>query len=155
MLADLVDGYRCVTTQAVRQELERGAHRDPRLQPVLALPWLEIVRADALEVLYVFGVYMNRLGNQVRNAGEASVLAWAEVNGASAYVDDQVACNVARPRGVTVRRTLELIVSAVRRGLFDESRAQQLVDALVQEDARFPEAARADLFAWARAQGLM
>jgi predicted nucleic acid-binding protein len=154
-LALLVEGYRCVTTRAVQQELERGAVADARIGQVLQLPWLGVVAADDLEVLYVLAVYMDRLGNRQRNAGEASVLAWAEVHGAVAYVDDQVACNVARQRKVAVRRTLELIVSGYRRDVLTEDRAQGLVSALVQEDARLPQGAHQDLFGWARAQGLL
>lgn len=67
---------------------------------------------DDLDELYLFGQYMNRLGNLERNAGEASVLAWAEAHSAAAYVDDQVACNVGRGRGVRVHRTLQLVISA-------------------------------------------
>lgn len=155
VLRQLVDGYHCVTTRAVQGELQQGAARDERLQNALGLPWLETVTTDELEVLYVFARYMARLGNRERNAGEASVLAWAEVHQATAYVDDQVACNVGRQRGVTVRRTLGLVVDGYRRGLFFEDEAQQLVNGLAEEDARFPQAARTDLFAWARGCGLL
>jgi predicted nucleic acid-binding protein len=95
---------------------------------------------------------MNRLGNLERNAGEASVLAWAERHSAIAYVDDQVACNVGRGRGVRVQRTLHLIISSVRSGVLTESRAQLLVASLVDTDARFPQQAREDLFGWARSR---
>jgi len=37
----------------------------------LQLPWIGVVAADDLEVLYVFAVYMDRLGNRQRNAGAA------------------------------------------------------------------------------------
>jgi len=93
-----------------------------------------------------------RLGNLARNAGEASVLAWAEAHGAAAYVDDQVAYNIGRSRGARVHRTLQLIVSAVRATLLSEQRAQALVNSLADSDARFPQAARQDLFAWAQSQ---
>jgi predicted nucleic acid-binding protein len=67
--------------------------------------------------------YLNRLGNFERNAGEASVLAWAEAHSAAAYVDDQVACNVGRSRGVRVHRTLQLVIGAFRNGALSESKA--------------------------------
>jgi predicted nucleic acid-binding protein len=155
VLKQLVNGYRCVTTRAVRDELQRGAAKDARLHEALNVPWLETVSTDELEVLYAFAAYMDRLGNRTRNAGEATVLAWAEVHAATAFVDDQVACNVGRQRRVTVRRTLGLIIDGYRRGLFSEDRAQQLVNALAEEDARFPQEARHDLFDWARQQGLL
>jgi predicted nucleic acid-binding protein len=68
----------------------------------------------------------------------------------AAYVDDQVACNVARGRGVRVHRTLHLVVNAYRAGVLTEPRAQGLIRNLVDADARFPQAARDDLFTWAR-----
>ena len=51
-----------------------------------------------------------------------------------------------------VHRTLQLIVSAVRATLLSEQRAQALVNSLADSDARFPQAARQDLFAWAQSQ---
>lgn len=114
-----------------------------------------LVHCDELEELYAFGRYMNRLGNLERNAGECSVLAWAEVHGAAAYIDDQVACNVGRSRGVKVLRSLQLVVAAYREGVFSEARAQALVDSLADTDARFPSEAREDLLGWARSKGLL
>jgi hypothetical protein len=59
---------------------------------------------------------------------------------------------VGRSRGVRVHRTLHLIVGAVRAALMSEQQAQALVNSLVDSDARFPQAARQDLFGWARSQ---
>lgn len=144
--------FKCVTTNAVLGELRRGAGRYPELMEATALEWVQIVSCDDLDTLYVFGQYMSRLGNLERNAGEASVLAWAEVHSAAAYVDDQVACNVARSRGVRVHRTLQLVVAAFRGGVLTEPEAQDLIARLADTDARFPQAARENLFAWARSQ---
>jgi len=80
------------------------------------------------------------------------VLAWAEAHSAAAYVDDQVACNVGRGRGVRVHRTLQLVISAFRANILTESRAQDLIKNLADADARFPQAAREDLFGWARSR---
>lgn len=140
-----MDGYRCVTTEAVRQELQRGSDNDARIGAALDVPWLEVVDINDLDALYAFAIYMARLGNRRRNAGEASVLVSAEVHDVSAYVDDQVACNVGRQRGVSVRRTLELIIRAYEQGIFFEDRAQKLVTDLVEGDARFPQQAKEDL----------
>ncbi|MDG4832267.1 hypothetical protein O7627_23580 [Solwaraspora sp. WMMD1047] len=149
-LKELVDDFDCVTTKAVRGELRKGAREHPALQTALDLDWIETVPCDDLEELYLFGQYMNRLGNFERNAGEASVLAWAEAHAAAAYVDDQVACNVGRARGVRVHRTLQLVIAALRRGVFDEANAQTLIERLADTDARFPLEARDNLLAWAR-----
>ena len=151
----LTAGHDCVTTKAVIDELRRGVPSHPLVDRALSVDWVRIVPVDDLEVLYLFSDYMNRLGHNTRNAGEASVLAWAEANGAIAYVDDQVACNVARSRGVLVHRTLQLVVTGVRAGVLSEDRAQRLIESLADTDARFPTEARADLFSWARSRGLL
>jgi len=80
------------------------------------------------------------------------VLAWAEAHGAVGYVDDQVACNVGRSRGVRVHRTLQLVVAAYRDGVLTEQKAQELIRNLADTDARFPAAARDNLFEWARSR---
>jgi predicted nucleic acid-binding protein len=154
-LRKVVEPFDCVTTKAVRAELRRGVAEHPDLQAALDLPWMRVVSCDDLDELYVFGQYMNRLGNLERNAGEASVLAWSEVHGAAAYVDDQVACNIGRARGVTVRRTLQLVVTAYRADVLPEAGAQRLIESLADTDARFPAEARRDLLAWARGKGLL
>lgn len=144
-----------MTTRAVIGELKQGAEQHPEIGDAINLDWLRVVACDELTELYLFAQYMNQLGNNERNAGEATVLAWAEAHGAVAYVDDQVACNVGRNRGVTVHRTLHLIVNAFRGNLLTEAAAQGLVQSLADTDARFPAAAAEDLFGWARSQGLL
>jgi predicted nucleic acid-binding protein len=151
-LRDLVKDFTCVTTNAVIGELRRGAENYPIVGEAIHLDWVDVVSCDDLDVLYLFSQYMNRLGNFERNAGEASVLAWAEANSAQAYVDDQVACNVGRGRGVHVRRTLNLVVNAYRKGILTELAARDLVRNLVDVDAYFPPAACEDIFEWARLQ---
>jgi predicted nucleic acid-binding protein len=151
-LEALVKSYECVTTKAVLGELRKGVERHPTIRDAIELDWIATVSCDDLDELYLFGQYMNRLGNLERNAGEASVLAWTEANSATAYIDDQVACNVGRGRGVRVHRTLQLVISAFRSAILTESRAQELVKNLADADARFPHAARQDLFVWARSR---
>lgn len=154
-LQQIVSDRRCVTTDAVREELREGTITHPQLVAVENLPWLEVVSLTTLGELYAFAEYMGRLGQSQRNAGEASVLAWAEVNDAVAFVDDQAACNVGRARGVTVYRTLNLVIRSHRAGHFSEQRAQEIIKALVDTGARFPQRARVDLFGWAREVGLL
>lgn len=151
-LRDLVKDFECVTTKAVLGELRKGAELHQAIGDAIGLDWITTVTCDDLEELYLFGHYMNRLGNLQRNAGEASVLAWAEVHSAAAYIDDQVACNIGRGRGVRVHRTLQLVIAAFRANTLDETRAQELIRSLADADARFPQAARDDLFGWARSR---
>lgn len=154
-LEELVAEYRCVTTRAVKDEVRKWIPTYPQLVEVLDLPWLEEVRTDSRDVLYAFAKYMDRLGDPDRNAGEASVLAWAEVNGAVAFVDDQTACDVAGRNGVDVRRTLALIVRAYTAKLMSADEAQELVRQLVDEEARLPRDAYDDLIGWAQRQDLL
>jgi predicted nucleic acid-binding protein len=152
VLRSLVEDFECVTTKAVFGELRGGLAPRPETAALLELDWLATVPCDELDELYLFGMYMNRLGNLARNAGEATVLAWAEAHSAAAYVDDQVACNVGRARGVAVHRTLQLVISGYRMNILNEAEASDLIKALADTDARFPHAARDDLLGWARAQ---
>jgi predicted nucleic acid-binding protein len=154
-LEKIVEAFDCVTTKAVRAELRRGSVDFPALSDALELDWVRTVSCDELDELYAFGRYMSRFGNLERNAGEASVLAWAEVHEVAAYVDDQVACNVGRARGVVVHRTLHLVVEAHRAGILAEAQVQRLVESLADTDARFPAEARQNLLAWARSRGLL
>jgi predicted nucleic acid-binding protein len=151
-LRDLVKDFECVTTKAVLGELRKGIVRHPTIRDAIDLDWITTVPCDELEELYLFGHYMNRLGNLERNAGEASVLAWAEAHSAAAYIDDQVACNIGRGRGVRVHRTLQLVIAAFRASILNETTTQELIRSLADADARFPQAAREDLFGWARSR---
>jgi predicted nucleic acid-binding protein len=146
----LVADYTCVTTRAVRGELTLGAERFPEIAAALAADWIEVVSCDELRELVLFTKYINRLGNITRNMGEATVLAWAEAHSGIAYLDDREACRAGRSAGVTVHRTLQLIVAAFRATQLTESEAQQLVCSLASAEARFPQAAKDDLFGWAR-----
>lgn len=154
-LRKLLAEHERVTTRAVMEELARSAEQFREIGDAVNLDWIQVVSCDELRELYLFAQYMNQLGNAERNAGEATVLAWAEAHGASAYVDDQVAYNIGRKRGVKVHRTLRLVVGSVRAGLLTEKSAQGLVRDLVDSDARFPAAARENLFDWARSQHLL
>jgi predicted nucleic acid-binding protein len=145
----LVADFDAVTTPPVLGELRLGVAEHPAIADALTLDWIRVVHCDQLNEVYLFSQYMNRLGVAERNAGEASVLAWAESNGATAYVDDKEGCRAGRERGVPVNRTLQLIIAAYRSGRLDQAAAQKLVTALAEVDTRFPALARTDLFGWA------
>jgi predicted nucleic acid-binding protein len=149
-LRHLVADFRCVTTRAVHSELRNGVHRFPELRQALDAEWIEVVRCDDLQELLLYVKYMNRLGDVDRNIGEATVLAWAEAHDGTAYLDDRAACKAGRARGVTVHRTLQLIIAAYQAKRLTEVVAQTLVRNLAETEARFPVAAREDLFEWAR-----
>lgn len=151
-----MEEFECCTTTAVREELTIGARKYPELAEVAEIDWLATVDLDqSLDDLYTFSEYMRMLGKDRRDAGEATVLAWAERNQAIALVDDQVACNIGRQRGVDVRRSLALIIHATKMGTLPETDAQAVVRRLTRTGARLPQEAEEDLFGWARHRGLL
>jgi hypothetical protein len=155
VLERLVQGRRCVVTRAVLEEIERGCAEHPALAMVGTLSWLEVVSIDALAALRVFNAYMRVLGEDERNVGEASILAWAEVTGSIAVVDDNAAVIAARARRVQVRRTLALLCDGLNRRLMTIEHACELVDELISRGgARLP-CKGADFPGWAEGKGLI
>jgi predicted nucleic acid-binding protein len=153
-LEAITAGHRRVTTEAVRGELEAALARHPDIDAVLRLPWLEVVSTGSLQELRLFAEYARRLGAGPRNVGEASVLAWAEVNGAIAIVDERAATNHGRERGVEVHGSLWLICEGYRIGQVDQPSAEGLADALRDTEVWFP-CSGGTFFDWARREGLL
>lgn len=153
-LKTLTGDYRRVMTSAVIDELARGVQEFPRLADVELCEWIETVRGDSLEELVAFSDCLRFLGGGPRNIGEAATLAWAEVHGAVAVLDDQTAVQLARQRGVQVKRTLSLVATGFERGRLSEDAAAILVDELIGGGARFPCDGR-KYMAWCRDNGLL
>lgn len=86
--------------------------------------------------------------------GEASVLAWAKVNGATAVLDDQAGYKLAGREGIAVTRSLTLIAAGVKEGKLSDTDAENLVDLLRDNEAFFPCAGK-DFLDWARGQGYL
>ncbi len=135
-------------------ELEDGIALYPALGDVKGAGWLEEVPVDSLDELRLFAEYARVLVAGQHNVGESSVLAWAEAHGAIAVVDDQTAVNIAKGRGVRVRRTLSLIAAGIHNGVLDREEAQRLVDDLRSGGARFP-CTGAEFIEWATEKGLL
>lgn len=154
LLEQLTSGHERVTTRAVLAELDEGVRDHPSLQDVHTLEWLRIEPVDSLPVLRLFAAYSAPLGSGRHNIGEATALAWAEFHQATAFTDDEVAVQLGRKRGVTVKRTLALVAEGVKRGLLSEQAAQALADELVGAGARFPFSPGA-FVSWAKAKGLL
>jgi len=153
-LEALTKGDSCYVTDAVLDEVRRGAGTHPELQKIPDLPWLTTVRLAGLAELALFAQYARLLGSGPRDVGEATVLAWAESKGAVAIVDEQAARRAGRQRGVTVHGSLWLIARGLRGGTLTDREASSLVDALRATNARFPCAGH-DFLAWAREHGLL
>jgi hypothetical protein len=98
VLERLTGSYRRVVPQAVLDELRVGETHHPPLADVRNAEWLEMVACDGLEELRVFAQYVRILGSGQRDIGEASVLAWAEVQGAIAVLDERAGTQAARAR---------------------------------------------------------
>ncbi len=122
LLEQLTSNHERVTTRAVLEELDEGARDHPALRQVHALEWLRVEAVDGLPELRLFAEYARVLGSGSHNIGEATVLAWAEAHRAIAFTDDGDAVNIGRRRGVEIKRTLSLVASGVKRGLFSDLR---------------------------------
>ncbi|MXZ45730.1 MAG: hypothetical protein F4Z08_01840 [Chloroflexi bacterium] len=146
----------CAVTDAVLEELQRGSNTYPSLLDVLGAPWLERVSLAGLHELAIFAEYAQVLGSSREgDVGEAATLAWAEIHGAVAIVDDQAAANAGRQRKVETHGTLWLVVRGLRSGDLTEPDAVQLVGALLDAGAWFPLSGAEDFIPWARGEGLL
>ncbi len=154
-LRKLCQDCRSVATQSVLEELRDGLGLHPLNQDILTATWLEEVRlGEGLDALRVFTEYTRLLGSSQRDIGEASVLAWAELNGATAIVDERAGTNHGRRRNVVVHGTLWLVIRGFRMGELSRGTAVELVDALADTEMWFP-CHGSDLFDWAGRQGLL
>lgn len=152
VVADLARDCRNVTTRVVVDELQRYGLAEAALAP----GWLEEVRLDDLAELTAYVEWSSRVGTSGgANAGEATVLAWTEVHGAVAILDDKQARRVGTKHGVTVHGTLWVLAGAVAGGRAAEAGVAGLVRALDAAGARFPVGAVTDFGGWARSQGLL
>lgn len=132
-------GGRALIPDAVEQELHNGVATHPYLQAVLDAEWIEIVPLDTADHLTALAFYTARLvGSDGRNLGEAGVLALAEVQNATAIIDDRVAVNAAHGRDVRVRRTLGLLCDAVRSDLLTLALVSAIADDLLIHEYRLP-----------------
>lgn len=121
--------------------------------PAAGLDWLEEVHVDGLRELGALITWAERVGEK-SNQGEATVLAWAEVHGATAVIDDGDARRLGRGAGLEVWGSLRVIAEAVREGHQTAYAATALVDSLIDTGARYP-CPRGGFFTWAKTHGLL
>lgn len=151
----LTQAHHRVVTPAVLDELDHGISRQPLLADVRTLRWLEVVRVDAFDELVAFSELVRILGQGRRNIGEASILAWAQIRGGVALIDDRAAVNAARARQIEVRRSLGLVCDGIHNKAMDMEEARFLVDELATlGGARLP-CDGATFQAWAESNGLV
>lgn len=155
-LRDLTEGFDRLTTQSVLDELKRGASLFPLLDDALSLDWLQVVRVDGLAELIVFTECADRLGSRrERNVGEASVLAWADVNQQIALIDDGTARQVGLDRGVAVHGSLWLMARGVSKGEITMDDATGMIDSLVAQGGAYLPCSGEQFASWAAANGLL
>jgi len=118
------------------------------------LAWLEVVHVDDLAELDALVRWMQLVSGQKSNHGEATVLAWAEVHGATSVIDDSDARGAAQKAGQPVQGSLRVISDAVQDGAISEYAASALVDALLASGARYPFG-QGGFIAWATTMKLL
>ena len=149
-IARLHDGCprRNVTTVTVIDELQRHA------LPVSGLGWLDVELVDGLPELTALIRWTERVSASDHNLGEATVLAWAEVHGAAAVIDDMDARRAARNAGMAVYGSLRLVANAVAAGRITAYAADRFVESLAASGARYP--CQPSRFSeWAKENGLL
>ena len=154
VLGKLVQDSSCLITRAVEDELLRGASKHVQLYQASAQSWLTVVEDSSIEFLRLFSEYHSRLGGGGRNIGEASTLAYAELHGITAFLDDRVGRRHGRERGVLVTGTLELLCRAIRDNMLGESEAEGIIDVLADHEAFLP-CNGSTFLEWARAEGFL
>ena len=152
VLAQLARPFHNVSTRVVMSELQDYGLAATVLDP----GWLEVVPLDGLHELRAFVEWSQRFGlNSAQDAGEATVLAWAQVHRAVAMVDDGDARRSGQGAGLTVHGTLWLLAQAVRSGVETPSSVAGLLRVLQGSGARYPAEAVLDFSQWALRQGLL
>ncbi|WP_329134604.1 hypothetical protein OG552_19385 [Streptomyces sp. NBC_01476] len=139
---------RNVTTQAVISEINSY-----RLS-LADMEWLEVVHVDDLAELEALVAWMSRVSGAKSNHGEATVLAWAEIHGGKAVIDDGDARRIGRREGLDVWGSLRVVAESVSSGYTTPYVAAALVDAMIDSGARYP-CARGQFINWAKLKGLL
>lgn len=154
LLGKLVAGRDCVITRAVDEEILRGASKHAQLYQVSTQEWIRVVEDSSIEFLLLFSEYHGRLGRGGHNIGESATLAYAELHGLTACVDDRAARRHAQERGVPLTGTLELVCQGVRSKILEEAEAARAVDLLRDHEAFLP-CDGSTFLEWARAEGFL
>lgn len=154
VLEKLLADNECLITGAVQEELLRGGAKHAQLYQASAQSWITVVNDTTLEYHRLFSEYHGRQGGGGRNIGEATTLAYAELHGVVAMLDDRVGRRHGKERGVKVTGTLELICGGIRDGVLESPEAATVVDLLHDHEAFLP-CDGAGFLEWARAEGLL
>lgn len=150
----LTAAHRCVVPAEVVGELIAGIAIHPAISAAISLPWLEIVELNEIVEVVAFARYKAELGGGVeRNNGESAVLAWAQVHGGTAIIDERAGTRAARRDAINVHGTLWLIANAYRDQTISRDAAVSMVDQLRATGFAIPTDG-AGFMAWALEEGL-
>lgn len=153
MLRVVADGRAVVITDVVEAELRDGEARHPHLRSVLDAEWICRRPQSTAEELDAFQGFASYLVSGSRNRGEASVLAYAQVHGALAIVDDGAGRKHAKRTGIEFQGTLALLCELIRRGEVSVDVVSHIADHMLETEYRLPFAA-GEFATWARDNGL-
>lgn len=141
VLRDLLLQDECWTTCVVTGELKERAVEFslPLLLHAVELEWVRVATLnDTMTELRLFLEWVDRIGKDDRNLGEASVLALAQLRGGVAITDDRDARHVARRHGIRVHGTIWLLARACRQQKMTEVAAGNVINQLRQTGHRLP-----------------
>jgi predicted nucleic acid-binding protein len=113
---------------------------------ILEAPWLTQHSLTSPAEIHAFATFSALLVAKNRNWGEAGVLAYAKVHGATAIIDDGPARNAAKKHGIPCRGTLGLVCDAVNQNHITIVMASALADDLLESEYR-PQFKRGDFLA--------
>lgn len=155
VLGSLLQGYECLTTQAVLEEVERNDPGGVALDRVRSAPWLGTAPTDTLAYHGKFLQWSQWLKmTPDHNIGETTLCTYADVHGGTVYMDDNPARKVAERRGLTVRGTAGLVADGCCEGTWTAKSASSFMDDLADVGSRFPFP-RGGFEVWAVKQGLL
>ena len=138
VLRSVAGDRRVVIPDAVEKELRQGSHSRPYLESVLSAAWIDMVVLDTDQEKEGYSHFSSLLVKGHHNRGEAAVLAYAKVHGATAVVDDLVGRKAARRAQVDVRGSLGLLIDAVNAGLLTLEMVSDVADHLLERNYRLP-----------------
>ena len=140
----------------VAAELAQGVAGYPSLGNAAAGDWLKVVELQEIPELAAFARYKGELGGGPdRNNGEAAVLAWIQVNGGTAIIDEIVARRIGNRERLQVHGSLWLLIRSFKARLFDRATIEAIVDDLISTEMRLPVSTGVELFAWAYEAGIL
>ena len=123
----------------VAAELAQGVISYPSLGRAAAAGWLKQVELQELPELAAFARYKGELGGgPERNNGEAAVLAWVNVNGGIAIIDEVAARAIGKRERLQVHGSLWLLIRGFRARLLDRATVEAVVDDLIGTGMRLP-----------------